>query len=193
MEQQQVLFEDEFHRQDPSTDEKRHSNISGVKQASVLQNVGQADRSSCVPENDVTTQKKGAHIELGRIGEEIAANWLRSQGYYIMDRNWKPKYIGCELDIVANKDNELHVVEVKTRSFKSAAYRDPATAIDEKRMHEMCKGASQYLKYHHYNFNYRIHAITIVYRAEDDYDLKFYPDIQDQLRIYDFQRYRYTR
>ena len=135
-------------------------------------------------------KQKGAHIELGKIGEEIAANWLRGQGYYIMDRNWRPKYRGCELDIIAQKDNELHIIEVKTRSFKSAAYRDPATVIDEKRMHEMCKAASQYLKYHRYNIDYRIHAITIVYRAEDDYELKFYPNIHEQLRTYYFQRHR---
>ena len=132
------------------------------------------------------------HLLLGKIGEELAANWLMSQGYYILDRNWKSKY-GYELDIIAQKDNCLHVFEVKTRSEQSAAYRDPATAIDSKRMSRMCRGASLYKKYHRYSWDYRIHAILIVYRSEQDYDLRFLPNLHEQQLAYSFIRNRYRR
>ena len=54
-----------------------------------------------------------AHNELGKEGEEAASAYLSSRGYRIRHRNW---HVGkLELDIIAEKDGELIVVEVKTR------------------------------------------------------------------------------
>ena len=63
---------------------------------------------------------------LGEEGEEIAARYLRENGYQILDRNWRIKE--GELDIVAlSPDDEIIFVEVKSRS--SAAYGDPLESI----------------------------------------------------------------
>jgi len=43
------------------------------------------------------------NIELGNIGEDIAANYLQELGYEILDRNWRFKRV--ELDIVAHLDS----------------------------------------------------------------------------------------
>ncbi len=51
------------------------------------------------------------HNELGKAGENAAVTYLEQQGYCIRDRNWRKGHF--ELDIVAAKDNELIVVEVK--------------------------------------------------------------------------------
>ncbi|BDZ38423.1 YraN family protein [Microbacterium suwonense] len=70
-----------------------------------------------------------AKDELGRAGEERAARHLRAQGYVILDRNWR-----CdqgEIDIVAMCDDQLCVVEVKTR--RSDRYGHPFEAIDERK------------------------------------------------------------
>ena len=54
-----------------------------------------------------------AHNELGKEGEEAASAYLSSRGYRIRHRNW---HVGkLELDIIAEKDGEMIVVEVKTR------------------------------------------------------------------------------
>ncbi len=50
---------------------------------------------------------------LGKIGEEIAAEYLQSQGLRIIERNFSKRY--TELDIVADDKNTLVFVEVKTR------------------------------------------------------------------------------
>lgn len=63
--------------------------------------------------------------ELGRWGEAVAAEHLRSSGYRILDRNWRCP-IG-EIDIVALQDGALVVVEVKTRS--SIEYGHPFAAV----------------------------------------------------------------
>ena len=50
--------------------------------------------------------------EVGAIGEKVAAEYLRRRGFSIRDRNFVRKT--GELDIIAEKENTLHFVEVKT-------------------------------------------------------------------------------
>lgn len=52
------------------------------------------------------------HLVNGQIGEGLAAKWLISKGFRIVDRHYLKR---CgEIDIVAQRGNELHFVEVKT-------------------------------------------------------------------------------
>ncbi len=51
--------------------------------------------------------------QLGRRGEEIAAAYLRRQGYAILARNWRCP--AGEVDIVAREGETLAFVEVRTR------------------------------------------------------------------------------
>ena len=52
--------------------------------------------------------------KLGEIGENIAARFLVKHGFEIVDRNYTKKW--GEIDIVAEKDNRLYFVEVKSVS-----------------------------------------------------------------------------
>ncbi|MCQ2571089.1 MAG: ribonuclease HII [Candidatus Saccharibacteria bacterium] len=72
-----------------------------------------------------------SHIISGREGEEAAASYLIGQGFEIIERNWKTKW--CEIDIVAQKDNSLYFVEVKTRKDDSGI--DAITAKKQEQMH----------------------------------------------------------
>ncbi len=59
----------------------------------------------------MTTETK----QLGNSGEQIAAEYLKKQGYKILDRNFRYKGFG-EIDIIAqNKNKDTVFVEVKTR------------------------------------------------------------------------------
>jgi Holliday junction resolvase-like predicted endonuclease len=53
--------------------------------------------------------------QVGRLGEEIACRYLLKQGFSILARNYAKKW--GELDIIAEKANVLHFVEVKTLSI----------------------------------------------------------------------------
>jgi putative endonuclease len=53
-------------------------------------------------------------FELGKQGEQQAIDFLREKGYSIIDVNWR--YQHKEIDIIAEYNDELHIVEVKTRS-----------------------------------------------------------------------------
>ncbi len=52
--------------------------------------------------------------KIGQIGEDCACEYLRKEGYKIIDRNYNRKW--GELDIVAKKGKKLHFVEVKAVS-----------------------------------------------------------------------------
>ena len=54
------------------------------------------------------------HNELGKIGEELAVDFLTEKGYEILETNWT--FQKAEVDIIAQKGNVLAIVEVKTRS-----------------------------------------------------------------------------
>ena len=57
------------------------------------------------------------HNKIGEVGETIASNFLTRKGFLVVTRNYRKKW--GEIDIVAQKDNKLHFVEVKTVSRKS--------------------------------------------------------------------------
>lgn len=59
------------------------------------------------------------HNERGREAEDIAISYLTEKGYRIRSRNWR--YYHKELDIVAEKGDELIIVEVKSRTGKVSA------------------------------------------------------------------------
>lgn len=50
--------------------------------------------------------------EVGALGEKVAAEYLKRHGFFIRDRNIARKT--GELDIIAEKGNTLHFIEVKT-------------------------------------------------------------------------------
>ena len=62
-------------------------------------------------------------------------------GFRIWHRNWRSRY-GYELDIVAFKDNLIHVVEVKTRTDN--VFQEPYTALNNKKLRRVQIGAGIY-------------------------------------------------
>ncbi|MFB0525901.1 MAG: YraN family protein [bacterium] len=81
-------------------------------------------------------------IDLGRKGEEISVEFLRKQGYKILQRNYRCS-LG-EIDIVAKDKNILCFVEVKTRNTEE--YGLPEEAIDGRKKKKLAKLALTYLK-----------------------------------------------
>lgn len=114
--------------------------------------------------------------ELGQNGEELAADYLMKQGYRILHRNWN-LHKGCELDIVATKDNQLHFIEVKTRSRVSDVYGRPEQAINDAKLRNIVRAIYRYQNIYHLDMDMHIDAIGVVYHSEQDYTINFMPDI----------------
>jgi len=81
------------------------------------------------------------HIERGKIGELLAAKYLRRSGFYIKYRNWRHKR--CEIDIIAEKNGVIHFVEVKTRYSTTFGY--PEESVSLKKFNTLRKGAAAFL------------------------------------------------
>ena len=63
--------------------------------------------------------------ELGRRGEQVAAEWLQERGYTLVDRNWRCP--AGELDLILRDGSTMVFAEVKTRS--SLEFGHPFEAI----------------------------------------------------------------
>jgi putative endonuclease len=53
------------------------------------------------------------HNDIGRQAEDLSAEYLIAKGFKILHRNWR--YFHKEIDIIAEKDNQLVIIEVKSR------------------------------------------------------------------------------
>ncbi len=59
------------------------------------------------------------HNEIGKIGENIAKTFLIRSGFIVVTMNEKFKF--GEIDIIAEKDNILHFVEVKSVKIRDSS------------------------------------------------------------------------
>ncbi len=100
------------------------------------------------------------HNELGRAGEQKAADYLLSQGYRILDRNWKAPRSRHELDIVAMTDSRVVIVEVKTRG--THAHGEPLDAVDERKVEALVAAANSYVKVKRIDLPLRFDLVGIV-------------------------------
>jgi putative endonuclease len=81
--------------------------------------------------------------ELGNLGESIACDYLLTQGYHIIQRNFSCK-VG-ELDIIASDNDVLVFIEVKTRT--SDRFGLPSEAVSYSKQKKIAKTALSYIAY----------------------------------------------
>lgn len=82
------------------------------------------------------------HNELGKLGEELAVEFLKNEGYSILETNWR--FDKAEIDIIASKDKVLSIVEVKTRS--SLDFGLPQDFVKPKKIQLLVKAANEYVE-----------------------------------------------
>lgn len=118
------------------------------------------------------------HNDLGKWGEQKAAEYLVSQGYYIRHRDWQYKH--RDLDIVAIDEDQsiLVFVEVKTRS--TDAFGAPNKAITPEKATNLMIAANAYLRtYRMENMHFRYDSIAIIGDSDDNFQLEHQKDIID--------------
>ena len=96
--------------------------------------------------------------QLGRWGEDRAANFLVKKGYLIIERNARTKY--GEIDIIADQEGMTVFVEVKTRSGTNSGY--PEDSITYQKRRHLYNSALSYLQANpHLEGDWRIDVIAI--------------------------------
>jgi putative endonuclease len=81
------------------------------------------------------------HNELGKLGEEMAVEFLLQHGYVILETNWV--FQKAEIDIIAQKAKTLAIVEVKTRS--STGFGLPQDFVKSKKIQLLVKAVNEYV------------------------------------------------
>ncbi len=101
----------------------------------------------------------------GKRGEEIAAEYLKKQGFKIIDRNFRIR--GGEIDIVALDSDTLVFIEVKTR--RSTEFGTPLEAISYWKIKSLIKTAQFYkMKHPKLPELMRIDAVAIILDRENN-------------------------
>lgn len=81
------------------------------------------------------------HNELGKIGEQLAVDFLESKGYEIIVRNYT--FQKAEIDIIAKHNNMMICVEVKTRN--SEFFGDPQEFVKPSKIKLLVKAMDAFI------------------------------------------------
>ena len=98
------------------------------------------------------------HNDLGKKGEELAADFLEKKGYQILERNWRQWR--NEIDVIAMDGKYLVIVEVKTR--QSNYFMEPETAVTRDKQRALIRSANAYIRYKNINCEVRFDILSIL-------------------------------
>ena len=111
------------------------------------------------------------HNDLGKLGEELAVDFLQQNGYDILETNWV--FQKAEIDIIAQKENVLAVVEVKTRS--SIEFGLPQDFVKPKKIQLLVKAVNEYVISNDLDVEIRFDIIAIS-KEEKEYNIEHIED-----------------
>ncbi|MEK7177614.1 MAG: YraN family protein [Patescibacteria group bacterium] len=111
---------------------------------------------------------------LGKTGEDLAIDFLKSHSYSILEKNFRSKF--GEIDVIAEKKHCLYFVEVKTRS--NTYHGEPYEAVNKRKIYHIKKASQYYLlknKFEGYKLKIAVFSILI---EGEKIDIKFLDDIE---------------
>ena len=98
------------------------------------------------------------HNKLGKKGEQLAVDFLINKGYSIVERNYR--FDKAEVDIIAQKDDTLAIIEVKTRS--TADFGNPQDFVKPKQIKNLVKAVDEYVIVNDLDVEVRFDIIAII-------------------------------
>ena len=98
------------------------------------------------------------HNDLGKKGETVALQLLKEKGYEILTTNWR--YQKGEIDILARVEQEIVVVEVKTRTSKE--FENPKEAVTLSKQKRIIKAADAYIQKNNIDLECRFDIISVL-------------------------------
>lgn len=98
------------------------------------------------------------HNDFGKKAEELAAEYLQKNGYKILVRNFR--YQKAELDLVAEKDSLIVVVEVKARS--TDVFNLPQEAVNKRKIKLIVSAANYFMEEYNKNQEVRFDIISVL-------------------------------
>jgi len=102
---------------------------------------------------------KSNNLKTGKKGEEEAVRFLESNGFKILETNWR--YHHKEIDIIAMDKEFLVIVEVKTRNTDYFGY--PEQAVNRMKKRFLTEAANAYIFKNNIEPEVRFDIVAIVY------------------------------
>ncbi|MEL6635749.1 MAG: YraN family protein [Bacteroidota bacterium] len=110
--------------------------------------------------------------ELGKQGEQIAADYLRDQGYEILERNWRHRR--AEIDLIVQSEGILVFVEVKTR--RQNTWQSAERSVNAAKRDRLSNAASAYMAQVGHEWELRFDLLVVVWPAAEDPQITHYED-----------------
>jgi len=98
------------------------------------------------------------HNELGKKGEQLAVDFLLTKGYDILERNYR--FDKAEVDIIAQQNDILAIIEVKTRS--TADFGNPQDFVKPKQIQRLVKAVDEYVNLNDLDVEVRFDIVAII-------------------------------
>ena len=111
------------------------------------------------------------HNEVGKLGEQLAVEYLQKEGYEILETNWV--FQKAEIDIIAKKSDIVAVVEVKTRS--SIDFGLPQEFVTPKKIQLLVKAINEYIIFKDLDVQVRFDIIAIQ-KDNNNYKIEHFID-----------------
>ncbi len=109
---------------------------------------------------------------VGKLGENLACDYLINLGYSIVGRNLKVHH--KELDIVAFDQDNLVVVEVKTRSFNSIL--DGSWGLTHSKISSVTDAGYEYARTHFLDMPVRFDSVICSQNQDGTFSLRHEKD-----------------
>ena len=116
-------------------------------------------------------RNKTGNRTVGIYGEDVTVDFIRNQGYVVIDRNWRIRE--GEIDIIAKlADGTFVFIEVKTRT--SPAFGHPLEAINSDKARRLQRLALAWLATHQsLGSEYRIDCAAVLISSGGKYSVDY--------------------
>jgi putative endonuclease len=113
------------------------------------------------------------HNEKGTKGEELAATFLKENGYTVLETNWRFKNL--EADIIAVANGVMVVAEVKTRTTNF--FGEPETFVNKQKQANLRRAANAYIQDKQLDLEVRFDIISVILgKNEEQVKINHIPD-----------------
>lgn len=112
----------------------------------------------------------GITQDIGNAGEKYVAEYLKTKGYIISARNFRTRY--GEIDIIAENNEEILFVEVKTRSVRAEVR--PYEYVDSRKRRKILITASIYMQRNGYGLQPRFDVAEVFVDADGRMQLNYF-------------------
>ena len=109
--------------------------------------------------------------KIGKIAEDLAAEFLENQGYKIIERNFYFHRFG-EIDLIVFKKNLINFVEVKSLTSESEFI--PEIHFNKRKLKKIERIASFYAN----KFNYKNWIISLITIVLENFKINYYENVK---------------